>query len=46
VGNELFWYIFEGEPRAKGGFVDLDENISGLGLKINEEALEKFEVVE
>ena len=46
VGNELFWYIFEGEPKAKGGFVDLDENVPGLGLKINEEALEKFEVYE
>ena len=32
VGNELFWYIFEGEPRAKDGFIDLDENIPGLGL--------------
>lgn len=23
VGNELFWYIFDGEPVAKGGFIDL-----------------------
>lgn len=46
VGNELFWYIFEGEPKAKNGFVDLDENVPGLGLKINEKALKKFEVVE
>jgi L-alanine-DL-glutamate epimerase-like enolase superfamily enzyme len=46
VGNELFWYIFEGEPRAKDGFVDLDENLPGLGLMINEKALEKFEVIE
>jgi hypothetical protein len=23
VGNELFWYIFEGEPKAKDGFIDL-----------------------
>ncbi len=46
VGNELFWYIFNGEPRAKDGFVDLDENLPGLGLTVNEEALEKFEVVE
>jgi L-alanine-DL-glutamate epimerase-like enolase superfamily enzyme len=45
VGNELFWYIFEGEPKAKNGFVDLDENVPGLGLKINEKALKKFEVV-
>ena len=46
VGNELFWYIFDGEPRAKDGFVDLDENVPGLGLTINETALEKFEVIE
>ena len=46
VGNELFWYIFNGEPRAKDGFVDLDENVPGLGLTINEKALEKFEVTE
>jgi len=46
VGNELFWYIFEGEPKAKGGFVDLDENVPGLGLKINEKALEKFDIFE
>src|SRR6266568_8869939 len=46
VGNELFWYIFNGEPRAKDGFVDLDENLPGLGLTINEEALrQKFEIV-
>jgi L-alanine-DL-glutamate epimerase-like enolase superfamily enzyme len=46
VGNELFWYIFEGEPKAKDGFVDLDENLPGLGLTVNEKALEKFEVIE
>src|ERR1700678_4079499 len=46
VGNELFWYIFEGEPKAKDGFVDLDDNLPGLGLAINEKALTKFEVIE
>ncbi|MBV9182384.1 MAG: L-rhamnonate dehydratase [Acidobacteria bacterium] len=47
VGNELFWYIFDGEPRAEHGFVDLDENTPGLGLSINEEALrEKFAIIE
>jgi L-rhamnonate dehydratase len=46
VGNELFWYIFEGEPNAKDGFVDLDDNLPGLGLTINEKALAKFEVIE
>ena len=46
VGNELFWYIFDGEPRAKDGFIDLDENVSGLGLAIKPKALEDFEVIE
>jgi L-rhamnonate dehydratase len=46
VGNELFWYIFTGEPKAKDGYVDLDENVSGLGLAINETALTKFEIIE
>ncbi len=46
VGNELFWYIFNGEPRAKDGFIDLDESVPGLGLTINEAGLEKFEVIE
>ena len=42
VGNELFWYIFEGEPRAQNGFMDLDEDSPGLGLRMNEEAHRKF----
>ena len=45
VGNELFWYIFAGEPRAKNGYIDLDENTPGLGLTVNEAALAKFEVI-
>ena len=46
VGNELFWYLFDGEPRAKDGFVDLDENVPGLGLIFDEAKLKDFEVVE
>jgi L-alanine-DL-glutamate epimerase-like enolase superfamily enzyme len=47
VGNELFWYIFKGEPKAKDGFVDLDENVPGLGLTIDEDAIKQnFEVIE
>jgi len=46
VGNELFWYIFEGEPTPKDGFIELDENRPGLGLVINEEALKQFEIIE
>lgn len=32
VGNELFWYIFDGEPVARDGKVDLDDNLPGFGL--------------
>lgn len=46
VGNELFWYIFEGEPKAKDGFIELRDDVPGLGLSINEKALAKFEVTE
>lgn len=41
VGNELFWYIFSGEPKAKDGFIDLDDNVPGLGLSINEDSLKQ-----
>jgi L-alanine-DL-glutamate epimerase-like enolase superfamily enzyme len=46
VGNELFWYIFKGEPMPKDGFIDLDENTPGLGVTVNEAKLKDFEVLE
>jgi L-alanine-DL-glutamate epimerase-like enolase superfamily enzyme len=46
VGNELFWYIFDGEPVPVDGYIDLDENTPGLGLTVNEESLTRFRVVE
>jgi L-alanine-DL-glutamate epimerase-like enolase superfamily enzyme len=46
VGNELFWYIFKGEPMPTHGVIDLDENTPGLGLTVDEAALGKFNVVE
>jgi hypothetical protein len=42
----LFWYVFQGEPKAKDGCIDLDDNTPGLGLTINEAGLEQFEVIE
>jgi L-alanine-DL-glutamate epimerase-like enolase superfamily enzyme len=30
----------------KDGFIDLDENVPGLGLTIDEKALKKFKVTE
>jgi len=46
VGNELFWYVFQGEPRAKDGCIQLDDNTPGLGLTINESGLDQCEVIE
>src|SRR3954454_3142106 len=46
VGNELFWYVFDGEPLPQHGYIDLDENTPGLGLTVNEESLKRFKIVE
>lgn len=44
IGNELFWYIFDGEPRAKDGWIDLDDTLPGLGISVKEDALKEFSV--
>ena len=46
VGNELFWYIFKGEPTPTKGYIDLDEKTPGLGLTVDEPALKKFKITE
>jgi L-alanine-DL-glutamate epimerase-like enolase superfamily enzyme len=46
VGNELFWYIFDGEPEPKDGFIQLRDDVPGLGLTIREDALASFSVIE
>ena len=46
IGNELFWYIFDGEPVADNGYIDLRDDIPGLGIAIKEDALINFEVIE
>jgi L-alanine-DL-glutamate epimerase-like enolase superfamily enzyme len=46
VGNELFWYLFAGEPKAKDGFIDLSDDLPGMGLTIDEAKLADFEIVE
>src|SRR4029077_4966835 len=46
VGNELFWYIFEGEPTAVNGHINLSDDVPGLGLTIKTDALAKFSVIE
>ena len=34
VGNELFWYIFDGEPVAEGGHINLSDTTPGFGLTL------------
>lgn len=46
VGNELFWYLFAGEPKANDGFIDLADDAFGFGLSINEANLGDFEILE
>ena len=34
VGNELFWYVFDGEPVAQAGSIDLADDMPGFGLTL------------
>ena len=45
IGNELFYYLFKGEPEPKNGFINLDDNTPGLGISINEKFKSDFEIV-
>jgi len=46
IGNELFYYLFEGEPEPQNGFINLDDNMPGLGISINEKYKKDFKVIE
>ncbi|HUY12353.1 MAG TPA: L-rhamnonate dehydratase [Terriglobia bacterium] len=46
IGNELFWYIFKGEPLPKNGYLELDDRKPGLGLTVDEESLKRFSIIE
>jgi L-rhamnonate dehydratase len=46
VGNEMFWYIFDGEAIAQNGMLQLDDNKPGVGLTLKTENLEHFTVIE
>jgi L-alanine-DL-glutamate epimerase-like enolase superfamily enzyme len=46
VGNELFYYIFDGEPVAENGLLQLDDDTPGLGLKLKTEFLDQFDIIE
>jgi L-rhamnonate dehydratase len=46
IGNELFYYIFEGDPEPKNGFINLDDHVSGLGISISEKYQKDFVIIE
>ncbi|MBC8054806.1 MAG: L-rhamnonate dehydratase [Sphingobacteriaceae bacterium] len=46
VGNEMFWYIFDGEAVAENGKLQLDDNKPGMGLTLKTEGLENFKIIE
>ena len=46
IGNELFYYIFNGDPLAHDRFQDLSEDTPGLGITIPDEHLGHFEIQE
>ncbi len=46
IGNELFYYIFEGDAEARDGFLQLDDAKPGLGISISDRHLSNFEINE
>jgi L-rhamnonate dehydratase len=45
VGNELFWYIFDGEPIAKDGHIDLSNDTPGFGLTLKTPDSKEFRLI-
>jgi len=46
VGNEMFWYIFDGEAIAENGQLQLDDNKPGMGLSLKNDYLDQFKIIE
>ena len=46
VGNEMFWYIFDGEAIADNGKLQLDDTKPGMGLTLKTEGLDHFTIIE
>lgn len=45
VGNELFHYLFDGEPEPSDGFIRLEDDVPGLGVSVSDRHAADFEVV-
>ena len=46
VGNELFYYIFDGDPEPEDGHIDLSDDTPGLGLSLSDRHLDDFNILE
>ncbi|CBV40922.1 L-rhamnonate dehydratase [Halomonas elongata] len=46
IGNELFYYLFKGDPEPVDGFLDLSDDEPGLGLSLNEGYFDQFHIIE
>lgn len=46
VGNELFYYIFNGDPEAEDGYLQLDDDTPGLGIELDQSHLDNFRITE
>jgi len=46
IGNELFYYLFEGDPEPVDGHLDLADDVPGLGLSLNDRYLDRFQILE
>jgi L-rhamnonate dehydratase len=44
IGNELFYYIFKGDPQPVAGELDLDDDLPGLGLELDESNFGNFQI--
>jgi L-alanine-DL-glutamate epimerase-like enolase superfamily enzyme len=46
VGNELFYYIFDGDPEPADGHIDLSDTTPGLGISLSDRHLDDFNILE
>ena len=46
VGNELFYYIFEGEPQPQNGYLQLSDETPCLGITLSDKHLNDFNIIE
>lgn len=46
IGNELFYYIFEGDPAPVDGHIQLSDSVPGLGLTLSDKHLDQFVILE